>query len=94
MTDPVEITDPLIETISEQLPEVTTEQVSMVLSAWNTIIGGDALGTVRIDPATGSIALRLSDNGVHKWRVTATDGSSWFDMSPTLVGWNILSEPR
>lgn len=89
----IEITEPIIETISDQLPEVTTEQVAMVLAAWNTILSGDPLGTVRIDPATGSIALRLSDSGVHKWRVTATDGGTWFDMSPTLSGWTLLSSP-
>lgn len=90
----IEITEPIIETISDQLPEVSTEQVAMVLAAWNTITGGDPLGTVRLDPATGSLAMRLSDNGVHKWRVTAPDGGTWFDMSPTLNGWNILSQPK
>ena len=90
MVDPIEITDPMIETISQQLPDVTTEHVAMVLEAMNAVAAGDPVGTVRVDPATGNIAVRVSDQGIHKWRCTSPDGGTWDDMSPTLQSWNAL----
>lgn len=90
---PVEITEQIVSTISEQCPEVTGEHVAMVLTAWNNVINGEPLGTVKLDPATGNLAVRVSDQGIHKWRVTAPDGGTWWDMQPVLPGWTTIQTP-
>lgn len=89
----IEVTEAVVATISEQLPEVTDEHVAMVLSAWNNVLNGEPVGTVKTDPVTGNLALRVSENGVHKWRVTAPDGGTWADMQPTLPGWTVIHTP-
>jgi hypothetical protein len=63
----------------------------MVLAAWNLVLTGDPVGTVKLNPENGSLALRVSEDGVHKWKVTAADGGTWSDMQPTLPGWTVLS---
>ena len=85
-----EPTDPIIAEISAQCPDVSTEHVAMVVTAWNAIINGDPVGTVKKDPGTGALALRVSESGVHKWRVTGSDGTTWSDLQPTLPGWESL----
>ena len=84
--------DPVVEAISAQLPEVTSEHVAMVLQVWNVIKTGDPVGTIVSDPDTGSIGVRVSESGVHMWRVTGPDGSTWGDMQPTLAGWTVVKE--
>lgn len=69
---------------------VTTEQVNLVLNAWNAVKTGDSVGTIVKDPATGAIAHRVDSDGVHMWRVSAPDGTQWADLSPTLPGWEVL----
>lgn len=91
MTQP--ITEDVVTVISDQCPDVTEEHVAMVLAAWNTVLTGDPLGTILMNPADGATAVRVSDNGVHKWRVTATDGGVWADMQPTLAGWTVIYQP-
>lgn len=87
---PVEITEEVVTEISGNCPDVSDEHVAMVLSAWNTVLNGSPLGTILRNPETGDIAMRVSELGVHKWRVTATDGGQWADMRPTLPGWEPL----
>lgn len=85
------MTEAVVETISAQLPEVSDEHVAMVLAAWNTVLSGEAVGTVKQDPVSGSLAVRVSEDGVHKWKVTGSDGAQWSDMQPTLPGWTQLN---
>lgn len=85
--------DALVRAISAQLPEVTEEHVNMVLTTLERVKEGAPVGTVLSDPATGSIAVRVSEAGVHMWRVTSPDGGTWSDMQPTLP-WPVLREPQ
>jgi hypothetical protein len=91
MADELEVTESIVTTISEQCPDVTDEHVAMVLAAWNNVRAGDPLGTVMLDPATGRIAVRVSEDGVHKWSVTSPDGGMWSDMQPNMPGWTKLA---
>lgn len=91
MTDNLPVNNQaLIEAISSQLPLVTEEQVAMVLDAWNTVVSGDPVGTIVSDPETGSIAVRVSSNGIHQWQVTDPNGGSIIDRNPTLTGWTVI----
>lgn len=90
---PVPITETIVTTISEQCPEVTDEHVAMVLTAWNNVLNGDPLGTIKLEPGTGNLALRVSEDGIHKWKVTAPDGGTWSDMQPVLPGWTTIHKP-
>lgn len=83
----------LIRSVKAGLPDVTEEQVRMVLEAVDRVTNGRAVGTLLSDPASGAIALRVEDNGVQLWRVTAPDGSTWSDMQPDLAGWDTIKEP-
>lgn len=87
---PVEITPTVVHTISDQCPEVTDEHVAMVLEAWNTVLSGEPVGTIKLDPSTGNLARRVSENGIHQWKITAPDGGQWSDLQPTLAGWTKL----
>jgi len=79
--------------VSAGLPDVTEEHVRMVLEAVDRVSNGRPVGTLLNDPASGAFALRVEDNGVQMWRVTATDGSTWGDMQPDLPGWVTIKEP-
>lgn len=84
-------TEQLAATIGEQLrgvlesDEVATMDakaiVGLVLDGINTVQSGDPLGTIRRD-SDGIIYVRVSDSGVHKWRVIdpADGGANAFDM--------------
>ena len=87
---PITVTEAIVSTISDQCPDVTDEHVSMVLAAWNNVINGEAVGTIKLDPLTGNLARRVSEDGVHKWKVTAADGGTWSDMQPVLPGWTVI----
>jgi hypothetical protein len=86
----IEVTDKISQEIAGHIEDLTAEQVATVLTAWNTVRGGDPVGTVRRDPSTGAIAHRISDGGVFKWRVSGPDGSVWNDMQPSLP-WEVIS---
>lgn len=98
MDNPVH-NEPLIEAISDQLPTVTTEQVAMVLDAWNTVTTGDPVGTVLSSPDGAwpdgqfAMAYRVAVNGIHQWQVTNPDGGTYIDRTPTLAGWKVLGRP-
>ena len=72
--------------------DLTEEQVSSVLATWNHLREGDPIGMVRRDPDTGSVAHRVSAEGVHIWRVSRPDGEQYNDMQPTLP-WPVLPLP-
>lgn len=86
------VNDAVVEAVSSQLPEVTDEHVAMVLSAYESVISGPALGTVVMDPASGQIAMRVSVDGIHQWRITAPDGGVWGDMRPALPEWVVIRD--
>ena len=69
---------------SEQSAAITVPQVAAVLAAYKAILEGDPLGTMRRDPDTGAIAIRVIDNGLHIWRVTPHDAPVYNDLQPTL----------
>lgn len=89
--DPIPVTDAVVLAISSQLPDVTDQQVHEVLQTWNGLLSGDPLGTIRIAD-TGLVGHRVSVDGIHMWRVTAPDGSTWTDMEPTLP-WPVVTRP-
>jgi hypothetical protein len=83
----VPTTPEIVTRISEHIGEgITDEQVNNVLNALNYVRSGDPLGTIKLETATGKVANRVDVDGVHMWRVTAPDGSSYNDMQPTLLG--------
>lgn len=96
MTTPdqsVTVTDDVVNQIAAHLGDgLTAEQVNTVLSAWNAVRQGAAIGTVLRDPATGHVAHRVDAAGVHQWRCSGTDGAVWSDMQPTLA-WGVLYSP-
>ena len=60
---------------------------------WDKLTNGDPLTTVRIDPETESIGIRLLIDGVAQWRITEPGGAIRFDTSDTLDGWHLLAPP-
>ena len=69
---------------------LTEEQVKMVLDAWTSVREGPAPGTVLINDASGTVAVRVSQDGLQFWFVVALEGSFYKDMQPTLAGWNTI----
>lgn len=55
--------------------------------------GGEATGTVRYDPATGSVAHRVMDSGVPKWRISHPTDGMFYEMAPTKHDWALVSVP-
>lgn len=83
--------DVLLQGISETVGDVTKSQVAAVIAAWWALREGDSVGTIRRDPETGAIAVRVSDNGLPLWRVSVPNGEQYNDAQPTLP-WPILGE--
>lgn len=88
--DPLPVTSQVVSTISDQLTDITPEQVEQVMNAWNLVRQGDPVGTVRRSP-DGQVAHRVSVDGVHLWRVSDSAGVTWSDTAPSL-GWPIIHE--
>jgi hypothetical protein len=85
---------PTLEQIAQVASEadepITANQAAAVLSAFKNIVGGDPAGTMRRDPETGAMALRVNDNGLMMWRVSVpSTGEQYNDTQPTLP-WPIL----
>jgi hypothetical protein len=74
---------------SETEEPITARQAAAVLAAYKNILGGDPLGTMRRDPETGAIAIRVNVDGLYLWRVTVPDGTFYNDLQPTLA-WPVL----
>lgn len=85
--------DPTLEQIAQVASEadtpITRNQVAAVLAAYRNIMSGDPIGTIRRDPESGAMAMRVSDNGLQLWRVNAPDGSQYNDLQPHLP-WPIV----
>jgi hypothetical protein len=73
---------------SEADESLTVNQVAAVLAAYNNVMAGDPVGTLRRDPETGAIAMRANVDGLHMWRVSSPDGNQYNDLQPTLNGWD------
>lgn len=91
-TPAIPITDEFVEQVNQMTPgEISPENIRSVLAAVNHATSGDSVGTVRLD-ADGKFAARINRNGVDMWQITnPADGSTWFDMQPTLA-WTLLKE--
>lgn len=83
--------DPLVQAISAQLADVDDATVTAVLNAWDMVREGPPAGTI-VGNDEGAVAVRVSDNGVLLWRVTASDGGTWTEAQPTLPGWTVIKE--
>lgn len=90
MSDEIQLTTTLVERISETVGDsVTDEQVLHVLAALNNVRDGDPLGTVKRN-GEGAFAVRVDDNGLHKWQVTNPDGTRYDIATPTLPDWEYI----
>jgi hypothetical protein len=83
------VLDQIAQVASESDEPITANQVAAVLAAYRAVYEGDELGTIRRDPDTGSLAHRISIDGLHKWLVSAPDGSQYYDLQPTL-DWPVI----
>ena len=75
--------DAVVSAVTGQVEGVTEEQVAAVMSAWNVVITGDPVGTVRRSDE-GSVAHRVLVNNVPLWQCSDATGSVWRDMTPSL----------
>jgi hypothetical protein len=92
-TPSVATTDAVIERINGITDsDITPEQIRAVLAALNTTKAGLPVGTALQDPASGNVAVRISQDGLEMWRVISLDGGVWNDMEPTLP-WTRLADP-
>jgi hypothetical protein len=69
---------------SESEAAITANQAASVLAAYRLILGGDPIGMIRRDPDTGSLAHRVTVDGLHMWRVSTPEGEQYNDLQPTL----------
>jgi len=72
--------------------DLSEEQVSRVIVAYQAVYSGAPVGTVMLNPGTGDVAKRVAVQGVHKWHVIGDDGVS-FDTRPDLEGWDVVRRP-
>jgi len=69
---------------------ITANQVAAIIAAYHNVISGDPVGTMRRDPETGAIALKVAaPDGLLMWRVSVPDGTQYNDLQPTLT-WPLL----
>lgn len=77
--------------------EPATQVARAVVAGYFTITEGNAGGppvrTVMQQP-DGTLATRINDNGILKWRIQPLNGDLWFDTqaTPTGEGWTVLVE--
>lgn len=93
-TPPASLVQSVTTALAEGAPAVdlTTEQVTSVIVAYETFKAGEPAGTLKRDPDTGAFALRVDDpNQGPCWKVTTPDGSQHTDMQPTLPTWTVVS---
>ena len=63
---------------------LTANEAAAVIAAYHNVTAGDPVGTMRRDPETGAIALKVNSEGLLMWRVSVPDGSQYNDLQPTL----------
>jgi hypothetical protein len=83
------VLEQIAQVASEPEQTLTRNHVAAVLAAYSNVMGGDPIGTVRRDPETGALALRVKADGLHMWRVSVPDGTQYNDLQPTLP-WPLL----
>ena len=81
----------VITAIAGIVPDVTEDQVRQVLTALAQVKEGPSVGTVLQDPETGSIAVRVAEDGLPLWRVTLINGGEYRETQPNLEGWVSLT---
>lgn len=92
-TPSVVTTDAVVERINGMTSgDVNPELIREVLAALNTTKDGLPVGTALQDPASGNIAVRISQDGLEMWRVVSLDGGVWHVTEPTLP-WTKLADP-
>ena len=91
----IEITEQLVSVVSDQIPGMTEEQVSQVLTALNFVYDGPPVGTIAKNDTTGAVAHRVSDDGVILWRITEINGQVSGSHPAILPGenWTVLFQP-
>lgn len=97
MSEPIErppLQDVLLEQIasiaSEEHESLTGKQAAAIIAAYHNVMDGDPVGTMRRDPETGAVALKVAaSDGLLMWRVNVPDGSQYSDLAPTLP-WPVL----
>jgi hypothetical protein len=67
--------------------------VRTMLSALDQQSGED-VGTVRVDPSTNSIAHRVLDRGVPKWRISHPGDGMTYEMTPSKPDWQLVVMPE
>jgi hypothetical protein len=83
--------DKTVAAVDAVLPDYSTDQVREVLGALAQIQSDPEVGMVLRDPASGAVALRVSEYGQVYWRVVDLRDKSWIETEP-LVGWDVLHE--
>jgi len=75
---------------SEEGEPLTGNQAAALIAAYHNVVSGDPVGTMRRDPETGAIALKVAaPDGLLMWRVSVPDGTQYNDLQPTLT-WPLL----
>jgi hypothetical protein len=80
--------------LCEQIATIAAEEgeepvpigkVVALFAAYNNIMQGDPVGTMRVNSENGAIAVRVVDNGLHIWRINVPKtGEQYNDLQPTL----------
>lgn len=85
MVDTPNVTASVVTQIAKGVDGVSEGQVAAILAAWNQARDGESVGTVRRDPTTGKVYVRVDCDGLHQWRVVDPENgaSNEFDMEST-----------
>jgi hypothetical protein len=79
--DPVTL-DVINSTLSE-------EDAAKVVAALEAVTATPGVGTVLRNPATGDVAVYVSQYAESYWRVVSADDRTWTEFEP-IVGWDVL----
>ncbi|OKH70827.1 hypothetical protein EB72_24850 [Mycobacterium sp. SWH-M1] len=81
---------------ADDAPQEAIDAATFAMQKAQMLFSGESIGTVRIDPATGSIATRIAhpETGIPLWRVTnPADGSQHDDHRTSLPTWTWIAGP-
>lgn len=95
---PDALTDAIAVQINEDYPDLGERMTgavvrSVLLKASDAVlaVGGDPVGMIRRDTASGALATRVLRDGIPMWEITRS-GVISYDMSPRL-SWPVLYTP-
>lgn len=102
MTAPKQGFDSFINEATRQLTEdgASDDQITAAVFAMQKtqmLFNGEPIGTVRLDPTTGSTAVRIAhpETGIPMWKVTnPVDGSQYDDHQTSLPSWTWIAGPQ